>query len=464
MTKEEQNAAIRYAFANDDTLPRETELTTAIGKSTSLVQPRHQALEHPAANLIGSYAKHGCPVDCGPKWSRDHIEAAIRRGPHPSAHSRDAIQALHDETNDKVANGYAKIVRYGDIQQSLPPNLKISPVAMIPHKSRSFRTILDLSFKLRHRGKLLPSVNSATTMLAPAESMVQLGQCVQRLIALLADNYNPARPFQFAKLDIKDGFWRLAVNDDDAWAFCYVLPQHTPPTNIEDTLLVVPNCLQMGWCESPPFFCAASETARDVIETLLQEIALPPHPFERHMMGNEDAHHPRHRLTAAITYANLVEVFVDDFIAATNATGDATHLLHFSRAMLHGVHSIFPPPDITGHTGQDPVSQKKLAQGEGTWNTTKEILGWLVDGAKFTIQLMPEKCKKISKQIKRICSFNRCPLRKFQEIAGKLQHASYGIPGGKGMFSPIYRALQGSNTNIQMLSVSSHDIIYILIV
>ena len=166
------------------------------------------------------------------------------------------------------------------------------------------------------------------------------------------------------------------------------------------------------------------------------------------MMG-PTANTAQHRLTAAITYSNLVEVFVDDFIAATN-NADPTHLRHFSRAMLYGVHSIFPPPDITGHAGQDPISQKKLAQGEGTWTTTKEILGWLVDGAKFTIQLTPDKCKKISKQIKRICSFKRCPLRMFQEIAGKLQHASYGIPGGKGMFSPLYRAMKGSNTAIPM--------------
>jgi hypothetical protein len=73
----------------------------------------------------------------------------------------------------------------------------------------------------------------------------------------LADNYDPAKPFKFAKLDLKDGFWTLATNNADAWNFCYVLPQFEPVENVEDTLLVVPNCLQMGWCESPPFlFCA----------------------------------------------------------------------------------------------------------------------------------------------------------------------------------------------------------------
>jgi len=76
----------------------------------------------------------------------------------------------------------------------------------------------------------------------------------------------------FSKLDIKDGFWRMAVNDENTWNFCYVLPSDDPNIDIDDIKIVVPNCLQMGWCESPPFFCAASETACDVIESLLQEV------------------------------------------------------------------------------------------------------------------------------------------------------------------------------------------------
>jgi len=155
------------------------------------------------------------------------------------------------ETDEKVKNGYAQVLRYCNIMRNMPKNLKISPVVMIPHKSRSFRTILDLSFQLRHLGKRMESGNTATVKQAPAESMVQLGNCVQQIIALLADNYDPSQPFLLSKLDIKDGFWRMAVNEEDAWNFCYVLPQAEPVTNIEDILIVVPSCLEMGWCESP---------------------------------------------------------------------------------------------------------------------------------------------------------------------------------------------------------------------
>ena len=65
------------------------------------------------------------PVDCGKNWSREHIEAALLRGPHASATSQEAISCLRDETREKVEAGFARIVKYGDIQDLLPPSLKI---------------------------------------------------------------------------------------------------------------------------------------------------------------------------------------------------------------------------------------------------------------------------------------------------------------------------------------------------
>ena len=307
---------------------------------------------------------------------------------------------------------------------------------MIPHKSRAYRTILDLSFQLRHLRKLMQSVNSATVKQAPAESMVQLSQCVQRIIALLADNYDPDQLFLFSKLDIKDGFWRLAVSDENAWNFCYVLHSFEPVADIDDTLLiVVPNCLQMGWCESrPPFFCAASETARDVIDSLLQEVNLPAHQFKDQMLDStiESA---LDRLTAAASFVNT-EMFVDDFISATNNT-NPDHLRHFSHAMLHGIHSIFPLPKVSGHQGEDPISQKKLKQGDGIWESTKEILGWLIDGTAFTIQLMPDKCIKIAKLIKKVCEMKFFCCSNFRNWRGNSSTHRLESRVGKG-YSPQF--------------------------
>jgi hypothetical protein len=438
MTPAELKIKLDRELSKNTDLPEEIPVKNTIGKF-GLMWPQHYSLQHQAIPLLTSYAMSGCPANCGPDWSLEQILLLLKRGPHISAMKKEAKLQLINETKEKVAQGYARVVCWKDIKNNIPPKLKISPIAMIPHKSKPYRAILDLSFKLTHNGKTYASVNEHTKKLAKAEAMAQLGVTLKRIVTTMADQEKMKQPFYFAKLDVKDGFWRMAVNDRDAWNFCYVLPSTSKRNTIDETKIVVPNSLQMGWCESPPFFCAGSETVRDVIETLLQDKDLPPHKFEADMLISATTKMLPKPTTHGVT---LVEVFVDDFIGATNI-GNLKHLLHTSRAMLHGFHSIFPPPDITNHNGEDPISQKKMAQGEGDWSTQKEILGWAFDGEKFTIKLPDKKCNEIIRMIKKMIKRKNSSLKKYQKLAGKLQHASFGIPGGTGLFSPIQVAMRG---------------------
>jgi hypothetical protein len=206
MSKEEESTQISTALLADDSFPPELPVKETIGKSTPLMCPRTYALDHPAIPLLMTYAREGCPVDCGPDWSKTQIEAMLMRGPHVSAKEPQAIDQAIAETQEKIKNNYARIVTYGDIKENLPKNLKISPMAMIPHKSKAFRCILDLSFQLKLNNKLCESVNSTTNKKAKAEAMVQLGQSLKRIVACIADNATANHPFYFSKLDIKDGF------------------------------------------------------------------------------------------------------------------------------------------------------------------------------------------------------------------------------------------------------------------
>jgi hypothetical protein len=94
----------------------------------------------------------------------------------------------------------------------------------------------------------------------------------------------------------------------------------------------------------------------------------------------------------------LMEVNVDDFIQLAQTT-DPAKLEHLAWAILHGIHSVFPPPAVTGHAGEDPVALKKLKQGDGLFATRKEILGWIFDGARRCIDLPTDKVDRITSEL-----------------------------------------------------------------
>ena len=152
--------------------------------------------------------------------------------------------------------------------------------------SKAFRSILDLSFSLRLKnGGILESVNDSTMKMAPRGALDQLGQALSRIIHAFAEADEDAKIFM-AKWDIKDGFWRMDCEKGEEYNFAYVLPQEEgmPVT------LVVPTSLQMGWVESPPYFCAATETARDIASDYCDTPvgSLPHHKFAKHVTGAKE--------------------------------------------------------------------------------------------------------------------------------------------------------------------------------
>ena len=53
--------------------------------------------------------------------------------------------------------------------------------------------------------------------------------------------------------------------------------------------------------------------------------------------------------------------------------------------MPHGIPSVFPLQAIIGHTGEDPISMKKLLECEGTSEVEKEAFGWLINAIVWSI-------------------------------------------------------------------------------
>jgi hypothetical protein len=161
----------------------------------------------------------------------------------------------------------------------------------------------------------------------------------------------------------------------------------------EEMILVISSLLQMGWTDSPVFFCAASETAHDVEEALAAEPqgSLKPHVLEPFMLlsdcwpshspGENNPQDGQDNEKAITDFLYHLESYVDDFIGLIQMT-NADKLRHLSWAMLHAIHSVFPPMAVTRHNGEDPIALKKLLAGDGIWDIQKDILGWVFDGIK----------------------------------------------------------------------------------
>ena len=81
---------------------------------------------------------------------------------------------------------------------------------MVPHKSRWFWAILDLSFAIGlENGGVIPSVNKTSEKTAPRGAIDQMGHLLMWVVHAFAQADPDAKLFM-AKQDIKDEFWRLA--------------------------------------------------------------------------------------------------------------------------------------------------------------------------------------------------------------------------------------------------------------
>jgi hypothetical protein len=297
---------------------------------------------------------------------------AVARGPYPTAIAPDAIALVHEDIDYQVNAGFTEVVYWDEIKDDLPAHFKVSLVAVIPQTGRRGRIILDLSFFPVHRppqkgakrrmGELIQdSINDTTSKLAPTAPVHEIGKVLPRLFHFMAST--PAdQEIRLAKVDLSDGFWRLLVDPKQKWNFCYVMPD---PAGAR-VWIVVPSALQMGWAESPAYFCTATETGRDIIDLLLrEEIELPEHPFKKFM-------HPTDRPWTAPPDApdqTSVGVYVEDYVLGVVENDDRTLIRRVLRATLHAIHSIFPPPEVSGHIGgKDPISTKKLEKGDARFD------------------------------------------------------------------------------------------------
>ena len=129
-----------------------------------------------------------------------------------------------------------------------------------------------------------------------------------------------------------------------------------------------------------------------------------------------------------------IDVFVDDFLGLTQgrARGRRTR-----RILLHAIDSIIRPlsPDDDPHR-REPVSLKKLRQGDCSWSTLKVMLGWIIDTVSMTVHLPPHRAERLAEILASIpVTQKRTSVRKWHKVLGELRSMSLALPGARHMFS-----------------------------
>jgi hypothetical protein len=272
-------------------LPRETAIGKSIAKS--LMQPQSLARRLLPAELYETlirYSTSGVPTECGPDWPSEAIEVARATGPHVSALTPENMALVWDEVLYQVEAGFVELILESELfRAGGPSNMKISRLAVVPQKNRRGRLILNLSAGVelppkrkpgsRRKGKRThPSVNETSEPAADQEAVKRLGTTMAA--ALLFQLECPCHwEARWSKIDLSDGFWRMIVQAGKEHNFVYAMPQHPAHPG---KWFVVPSALQMGWTNSPAYFCSTTEATQQIIKRLLA-VSLPDGTLSPHI-------------------------------------------------------------------------------------------------------------------------------------------------------------------------------------
>jgi hypothetical protein len=455
------------AVAVDWIPPR--DITIGKSKARSLMQPQPLARRLLPANTYETllrYSTIGVPTNCGPDWPDEAKEVARAAGPHVSALTPENAKLIWEEIQYQEDAGFIKVISERDLFGGFAPaNLKISRLAVVPQRNRRGRLILNLSAAVelppkrdpggrRKRKRSHPSVNETSLAAEDQEAVKKLGTAL--LDALLLQFESPCQwEVLWAKIDLSDGFWRMIVEAGQEANFTYELPEHPER---EGKWFVIPSALQMGWKNSPAYFCTTTEAARVIIARLLALSAhdgvIDEHPYETHCATGEPCHNWSSQLEALI----LLRVFVDDFILGIAGPPDResrnAETMWVARAALHGIHSVFPPPSITDHIGgRDSISLKKLVALDGRLQTDKTILGFAFHGEpgnRRTVGLTAEKASSYISDLRSALDRPQKYISKteFQKLHGRLTHASQIMPCMGGFMSELNQVLASAHITV----------------
>jgi hypothetical protein len=310
-----------------------------------------------------------------------------------------------------VKKGYWTILPFSAV--AAYPHLKLSPCGMVPQRNRQPRPIIDYSYT---------PVNNSSLPIAPYLAM-QMGHALQRILQQIAYANPDHGPPLLTKFDLADGYYRIKLMPEAVLELAVILSGLTDTTS----LVSLPLCLPMGWCNSPPFFCAFTEMAADIANTALAANTLAtPHPLslssQDYSVPRDLAFHPHivhpptiQRGTPPIAF---LDVYIDDFIGIAQRP----RTWHALNVTLNAISSIF---HHDAHPNDKPsrkatISASKINKRDGAWTTSKVVLVWLLNTAAGTLQLPEYKVTAFKQFLQSFANLHRTSQKHWYSLLSQL--------------------------------------------
>ena len=129
------------------------------------------------------------------------------------------------------------------------------------------------------------------------------------------------------------------------------------------------------------------------------------------------------------------------------------------RAALYSIDRVLRPRTADDRPNRkEPVSVKKLLQGDACWATQKSILGWDLDTVAGTMRLPPHRVARLYSLLDAYPPTRRLvPIAEWQQLLGELRSMSAALPGSWGLFSTLQDALRKGDRHRIRLSLSAFD-------
>jgi hypothetical protein len=202
----------------------------------------------------------------------------------------------------------------------------------------------------------------------------------------------------------------------------------------------------MGWSESPPFFCAHTETVADMVNQPEYHVDIPtnsPHHLypktqQEHLALPTHTHfHPDAVLLGQTTTppTPYTDVYIDDFMVLVQRP----HHEPLLNRLLYTIDAVFQdPPDSPR---KQVVSVSKLDNGDATFSTYKCFLGWDIDSHRMTLQLLQRRLASLAELLTTFLGKQRTSKCRWQRLLGTLRSTTPALYGATHMFSLLQHAL-----------------------